>query len=151
MDERHILDVTTIEKTCFSKPWSEASIEQEFKNENAHFLVAIDHQKTIGYIGILVAAGECSVTNIAVMPEKRCQGIGTKLLDKALREARLRQDEFMTLEVRESNTTAIKLYEKFGFERVGQRKDYYDDPTEDALLLTKYLTAKGKKDEDTGN
>ena len=105
---------------------------------NAHYTVAICDGKVVGYVGIVCVAVEGSITNIAVHPDYRNHGIATCLLDMILNFADENELEFVTLEVRESNINAIHLYEKFGFETVGKRKNYYSDNHEAALLMTKY-------------
>ena len=84
-------------------------------------------------------AGEGSITNIAVHPDYRHQGIASSVLEKLVSHSCDNKLEFITLEVRESNINAIKLYEKFGFEEVGRRKNYYSNNHETAILMTKYL------------
>ena len=96
-------------------------------------------EKVIGYAGLLVAADEGYITNVAVDPSRRRQGVAAQLLQVFDNFARGNQLAFLTLEVRPSNTAAIALYQGFGFEEVGRRKNYYDLPKEDALILTKYF------------
>ena len=142
MDKSHIAEIARIERECFSLPWSENSLEQELENENAHFLTALLGDDTVGYIGVIEICGEADITNVAVDPRFRRFGIGKKLLKSAEKGATERKCESITLEVRISNAAAISLYEKSGYERVGVRKEFYEKPTEDALLMTKYF-AKG--------
>lgn len=151
VNESHISIVAKLEKEIFENHSIEEVIKNQYENGNTHFYLAFFQGEAVGYISTQSIANECSVLNIAVAQEKRCKGIGSKLLDKAIRDAVLRKDEFVTLEVRQSNKSAIFLYEKFGFERVGVRKYYYDKPIEDAIIMTKYLIAKGTTDENTCN
>jgi len=90
----------------------------------------------LGYAGLHVVLDEGYIDNVAVRPSCRRQGIGDRLLDVFCRfgQAHL---AFLTLEVRPSNQAAVALYCKHGFQEAGRRKDYYQDPTEDALLLTR--------------
>ena len=97
-------------------------------------------EKVIGYAGLLVAADEGYITNVAVDPSRRRQGVAAQLLQVFDNFARGNQLAFLTLEVRPSNTAAIALYQGFGFREVGRRRNYYDLPKEDALILTKYYT-----------
>lgn len=136
MKEQHVSSVAELEIENFSTPWSEKAIAEELDNENAHFLVAVKNGKVVGYIGIQSVCFECYITNIAVKKEYRNQGVGTLLLDRAFRDAVLRNDEFITLEVRKSNKEAISLYSKFGFKIEGERKDFYSLPKEDAHIMT---------------
>jgi ribosomal-protein-alanine N-acetyltransferase len=91
----------------------------------------------LGYAGLSVVAGEGYINNIAVRQEYRKQGVASALLDVFLRFAQAQNLEFLTLEVRLSNQAAKGLYMKHGFAQVGRRKDYYDDPREDAILMTR--------------
>ena len=136
MKAEHVKAVAELEKENFSVPWSEKSIAEELDNENAHFLVAVKNGEVLGYIGVQSVCFECYITNIAVKGSFRRQGIGTLLLDRAFRDAILRNDEFISLEVRKSNKEAISLYSKFGFKIEGERKDFYSSPKEDAHIMT---------------
>ena len=137
MDRSHLSGVADLEKLCFTTPWNEAMLEEELYNDTASFIVAQgENGEVLGYAGLHVILDEGYIDNVAVRPEYRRQGIADQLLDMFCRfgEAHLR---FLTLEVRPSNTSAVALYEKHGFREAGRRKNYYTDPTEDALLLTK--------------
>ena len=103
------------------------------------FLVALEEatEKVVGYAGLLVMADEGYITNVAVFPEYRRQGIAGQLLEVFLRFAQANALAFLTLEVRPSNDAAIALYQGYGFEEKGRRKNYYDFPKEDALILTR--------------
>ena len=105
-----------------------------------------DNGQVLGYAGISVIAGEGYIDNVAVREEYRRQGIAQALLDVFLRFGKAHQLAFLTLEVRASNAPAKQLYLKHGFEQVGRRKDYYDAPKEDAIIMTKYFQAE-KPDE----
>lgn len=142
MEKSHIAEIARIEGECFSMPWSEASLEAELENDNAHFLTAMFDNQVVGYIGVIEICGEADITNIAVDSRYRRLKIGEKLLYSAENGAAERRCESITLEVRTSNEAAISLYEKSGYEKVGIRKAFYEKPTEDALLMTKYF-AKG--------
>lgn len=136
MKPEHVPAVAELEKESFSAPWSEKSLQEELENPNSHFLVALKCGEVLGYIGIQSVCSECYVTNIAVKKACRMQGVGTLLLDRAFRDAILRNDEFISLEVRKSNKEAISLYSKFGFKIEGERKDFYSSPKEDAHIMT---------------
>ena len=131
----HIDGVLNIEQTCFSHPWSREDLEAQLGLDTSHFLVAMLDKKTVGYMGLQVFCGDGYVTNVAVLPEYRRQGIAEMLINEQL----CVQADFVTLEVRKSNAPAIALYTKFGFENVGIRPKFYTDPTEDAVIMTKYL------------
>ncbi len=137
MDRSHLKGVAELERLCFSTPWSEAMLEEELYNDTASFLVAEGPDgAVVGYAGLHVILDEGYIDNVAVRPDRRRQGIADRLLEVFCRfgAAHLR---FLTLEVRPSNTAAVALYEKHGFCEAGRRRDYYDAPREDALLLTK--------------
>ncbi len=142
MEKSHTAEIAQIEQKCFSMPWSQNALDQELENENAHFLTAIFDNQITGYIGVIEICGEADITNVAVDPRFRRLGIGAKLLKSAENSSIDRNCESITLEVRASNIAAISLYEKSGYEKVGIRKGFYEKPTEDALLMTKYF-AKG--------
>ena len=138
MKAEHIPDIARLETVCFSSPWSEKSLSEELENENSHFLVAVS-DKVLGYIGVQEICGEAYITNVAVFREHRTCGIGRALLKSAYCGAKERNCEFITLEVRESNSAAIALYESEGFEKAGIRKNFYSDPTENGIIYTKYF------------
>ena len=133
----HLDEVAELERICFTTPWSRNMLVEELQNDCAAFLVALDDEDHVaGYAGLLVVLDEGYIDNVAVRPDCRRQGIGDRLLEVFCRfgQAPL---AFLTLEVRPSNAAAVALYEKHGFQEAGRRKDYYTDPTEDALLLTR--------------
>ena len=115
------------------------ALAEELENQCAAFLVAEDAVTgdVLGYAGLLVAADEGYITNVAVFPEQRRRGIAGQLLQVFLNFAEANRLAFLTLEVRPSNTAAIALYQGFGFQEAGRRKNYYDLPKEDALILTR--------------
>ena len=116
-------------------------LAEELENHCAAFLVAEDSVsgRVLGYAGLMVVADEGYITNVAVFPEYRRQGIAAQILQVFVQFAAANHLAFLTLEVRPSNAAAIALYQGFGFEEVGRRKNYYDLPKEDALILTKYF------------
>ena len=142
MNADHLDEIAALERVCFSRPWSKKMLAEELDNQCAAFLVAVEPEteKAVGYAGLLVVADEGYITNVAVFPEYRRQGIAAKLLKVFCDFAAGRHLAFLTLEVRSSNAAAIALYEGFGFREVGRRRNYYDLPKEDALILTKYYT-----------
>lgn len=134
----YVKQVYEIEKTCFSNPWSIHDLEAQVDNENSHFLVAFVDGKVAGYMGLQIFSGEGYVTNVAVLPEYRGRGIAKALIEKQFEN----KMDFITLEVRESNLPAINLYKKTGFENVGIRPNFYSNPTENAVIMTKYFDEK---------
>lgn len=141
MTADHLEELEKLERICFSRPWSRKMLAEELENQCAAFLVAEDSVsgRVLGYAGLMVVADEGYITNVAVFPEYRRQGIAAQILQVFLHFAEANQLAFLTLEVRPSNAAAIALYQGFGFEEVGRRKNYYDLPKEDALILTKYF------------
>ena len=139
MNESHVTQIAEIEKICFSAPWTVEGIREELGNENSHFIVAVCGEKVLGYIGVQEICGEAYIANIAVLPEYRRLGVGERLISEAADGAKLRQCEFITLEVRKSNEPAIALYRKEGYNIAGERKNFYSDPVENGLIMTKYF------------
>ena len=142
MTADHLDALEQLERTCFSRPWSRKMLAEELDNQCAAFLVAVEPEteKAVGYAGLLVVADEGYITNVAVDPSCRRQGVAAQLLQVFDNFAKGNHLAFLTLEVRPSNTAAIALYQGFGFREVGRRRNYYDLPKEDALILTKYYT-----------
>lgn len=130
-------EIANIEKNCFSTPWSEEQIRAS--SDSTVFFIAKYDDRYVGYGGMYSVLDEGYVTNIGVLPEYRKKGIGKMILEKLLECAKAKKLTFLSLEVRPSNVPAISLYEKYGFEMVGRRPNFYQNPKEDALLLTRYL------------
>ena len=144
MTDKDVKGVAEIEKECFASPWSEKSLSEEMENGNAYFFVAEIDSEIVGYMGTISVFGECSVTNIAVKEKYRGRGIASSLIERAILNSVYLGDEFITLEVRKSNTPAISLYEKYGFRKMGERKNFYRLPTEDAYIYNKYLKGENE-------
>ena len=136
MDREHISEIAKLEKICFSEPWSENTITEAFM-VGTKFFVAVLNNRVLGYVGINSVIDEGYITNIAVFPEYRNKGIGKALLERVFSFAKDNSLSFVSLEVRQSNVGAIHLYEKLGFKNEGVRKNFYRNPQEDALILTK--------------
>lgn len=134
-EKKYLDDVYNIEKICFSNPWSREDLESQIDSGTAHFLVADVDGRAVGYMGLQIFSGEGYVTNVAVLPEFRGQGIASALIARQMEN----DMEFITLEVRQSNQPALKLYEKSGFERVGIRPNFYSNPDENAVIMTRYI------------
>jgi len=137
MDRSHLKEIAALERLSFSDPWNEGMLEEELYNPQASFIVAEgDEEQVLGYAGLHVVLDEGYITNIAVQPEARRQGMGGALLDAFCRFAEVHL-RFLTLEVRASNDSAIALYEGRLFEEAGRRKNYYAHPREDAMIMTR--------------
>lgn len=140
MSEGHIDSIAALEKQCFSMPWSKNSLINELSNVNSHFLVAIDEsEKVLGYIGFNYVCDEGYITNVAVFPNYRRCGVAKTLLKYIFDFGYKKNLKFVSLEVRQSNLSAICLYKSLDFVNVGLRKNFYSLPKEDAIIMTKYL------------
>ena len=126
--------IAQIEKECFSLPWSEASFEDSLAREDTVFLVCEDTE-VVGYVGMYLSFEEGEITNVAVTPSCRKRGCGNLLMEAIKQEAKARDAQCIILEVRVSNAPAISLYKKHGFEEIGIRKNFYEHPTEDAIIM----------------
>jgi len=136
LTEAHIPQMVELEKICFSMPWTADMIRSELNNPSCLYLAAVDGDTLVGYIGVQTVLDEGYINNVAVRPEYRRRGIAAALISLLAEQAQAIGLAFMTLEVRESNAPAIALYEKLGFTTVGRRKNYYEKPREDAILMT---------------
>ncbi len=125
-----------LEKLCFSAPWSSEALIESYKNGTTFFIAEADGVFA-GYIGLNTVLDEGYITNVAVMPKLRGKGVAKALLAHTEDYARANGISFLSLEVRPSNLSALSLYEKQGFCEEGKRKNFYQCPTEDALILTK--------------
>ena len=144
MNADHLDEVAVLEGCCFSAPWSRNMLAEELDNALSAFLVALDGDgKVVGYAGLQVILDEGYITNVAVRPEWRRRGVAGKLLQVFLDFAQAHKLAFLTLEVRESNYGAIALYGSRGFRSVGRRRNYYEHPREDAVIMTREF---GEKD-----
>lgn len=138
MEQCDVPEVARLEQEAFSSPWSEQAFHDSMKLSYYLFLVAEEENEIAGYAGMYLIMDEGDVTNVAVFKKWKCHGVGTLLVEKLLEEAKKRGATSATLEVRKSNIPAIMLYRKVGFELVGTRKNFYDNPKEDAVIMWKY-------------
>ena len=136
---RHLPQVERLEQRCFSVPWTEAQLRAQLPDDRHVFLVAERGDEVLGYVGLMHVLDEGYISNVAVSPDCRRQGIGAALIAELTRRAGRLELAFLTLEARASNAPAIRLYEKMGFRQVGRRKRYYQRPEEDAVLMTLFL------------
>lgn len=141
MNENHVVDIAQIEKLCFSDPWSENSITYELTNPLSLWLVAVEDDKVVGYVGSQSVLGEADMMNLAVHPDYRRRGIARKLVLELIEQLKTQGSHILILEVRASNDPAIALYTDLGFTQVGRRPNYYFKPKEDALILRKEWSA----------
>lgn len=134
INESHVTAVAELERQNFSEPWPEIAVRSELTNKLALWLVALDGEKVVGYVGSQTVLQEADMMNIAVADTHRRRGIARALVEELIRQLDAYQ---LSLEVRSSNAPAIALYEALGFVQVGLRKNYYRKPKEDALILRK--------------
>lgn len=127
-----------LEKETFSSPWDEKSILAEASR--GYFIAAFDNDVFLGYAGALSVLDECDICNVAVKADFRGRGVGKALVNDIIDFAKETKKSVVMLEVRRSNAPAVSLYEKLGFVKVGERKNFYDFPREDALLYNLYIT-----------
>lgn len=139
-DISHIDEIYEIENSSFSIPWSKQIFYEMSEVPWIRFYTAIENDNNvIGYGGLNHILDEGQIINIAVHPDYRQMGIGDMLMHKMIDYAENNDIAVLTLEVRESNIIARKLYEKYGFRKVGIRKKYYTHPNEDAVLMNKNI------------
>lgn len=141
-EESMIPQLAALEEQCFSMPWTEQQLRSQLPDASHEFIAAVDGGRVLGYVGMMFVLDEGYISNVAVSPECRRQGIGDALIAEMDSRAKRRALSFATLEVRESNAPAIALYSKHGYVPVGTRKNYYDLPRENAILMTNFLQIK---------
>lgn len=140
MTAEDIPAVARLEQECFAEPWSENALAESLADANYVFFVAAFLDETVaGYVGAYLAADELSITNVAVTASYRRCGAANQLMKALDAFAKEKKLYGITLEVRVSNSAAIALYEKNGYEKSGIRKGFYSKPKEDALIMWKYF------------
>ncbi|MBR5430257.1 MAG: ribosomal protein S18-alanine N-acetyltransferase [Firmicutes bacterium] len=150
-------ELLRLEEACFSSPWSRESYRRELTENNlAHYWGVFAGGELIGFAGYWLILDEGHITNVAVAPDRRNQGVGRFLVQGVINGCLAGGGRFLTLEVRASNAPALHLYEKMGFVSSGVRPKYYDDPKEDAVIMWKELCSspaagEAEHDQNTGN
>lgn len=145
MKEDDLFDVYAIEQVSFSTPWHFMTFLGEVQNESISFPFVIVHRpqnRVAGYVIYWKIREEIQISNIAVHPEFRRQGLAEEVLRRILEMVAWEGAEAVSLEVRPSNKAARSLYTKLGFHEIGIRKNYYHNPPEDALIMGKKLNPK---------
>ena len=137
MKLEHIPAVAQLERENFSLPWSENAVREELDRPLSLWLVAVDGEDVVGYIGSQIVPDEADMMNVAVRADHRRMGIGRELVSRLISCLQERGIRSLSLEVRVSNTPACTLYESMGFAVVGRRPNYYQRPKEDAFILRK--------------
>ena len=133
-----IAQVAEIERQIFSIPWSEKAFRDSMESDMTIYIVAKENDNVAGYAGMYLSFEEGNITNVAVNPLSRRKGIGEKIVRDILNRAYEKGVRDVFLEVRETNSVAIALYEKIGFKEEGIRKNFYDKPRENALIMWKH-------------
>lgn len=140
LTEDNVEELAELEKQCFRDPWSVQMLLGDLQSEYTYYYGTYDEKGTlIGYIGMWMTVDCGEITNVAVHPDYRRKGIASALIENLMKICIVNNLDFINLEVRESNSNAISLYEKYGFKEVGLRKNYYKNPIENAVLMTKNL------------
>lgn len=138
LTREHLAAVAELETAVFAEPWSEKALELLLSGE-AFGVACLQNGGVLAYGGVLIAVDEGQVTNIAVHPDHRRQGLGRAVLTALIEDAKAKGLVQLSLEARVSNVAAIALYESMGFETLGRRKNFYRHPAEDALVMVKML------------
>ena len=135
-----IPQIVEVEKRCFSLPWTAEQLAAQIKNAQHEFIAAISPDGTVlGYVGMMYVLDEGYISNVATDLPWRRQGIADALIGRLCAICEGLRLSFVSLEVRAGNALAVALYEKHGFAPVGLRKNYYERPREDAVIMTKYF------------
>ncbi len=133
--EEDLAQAMTIEQVAFTNPWSEQSMKMFLLPQVLALTAEDDGGKVAGYGALMIASDEADLVNLAVRPDVRRQGIAKKILSELIDQAKERNVSEIFLEVRRANIPAQSLYQSFGFQTVGEIRDYYEQPREDALLM----------------
>ena len=136
----HLDKILKIENMCFSPPWTEGQLLSEMESEYGMVLAAFEGDVLCAFSVMHMAGDQAELYQIATNPEKRGRGIADALMKEGISWSKERNAESIFLEVRVSNTPAIALYEKHGFENIGIRKKYYTEPVEDAVIMVRKVT-----------
>ena len=137
LTEEYVDQVCVLEEEAFSMPWHRESFLEMILNKDACYLVGLMEEEVVASCGLRNIVGDGEITNVVTKSSARGRGFGEQMLLKLLEEGTAMGVEAFTLEVRKSNDAAIHLYEKLGFVTEGVRKNFYEDPTEDALIMWK--------------
>ena len=127
--------ISNIEDICILSPWTYEMIKDELSLPHTLYLIAEDEGGAAGFIGASIMIDSADITNVAVLPEKRRMGAGRALVDAMIAELSKRGVTEVLLEVRAHGIPAIELYKGCGFEQISVRRNYYKDPTDDALIM----------------
>ncbi|PXV86735.1 ribosomal-protein-alanine N-acetyltransferase [Lachnotalea glycerini] len=135
MTDRDIEQVSKIENETFSMPWSKDAFREFLKRKDTIYIVAEVNNEIVGYCGLWNIVQEGNINNFAVNKQYRKKHIGFEMLTKLIEIGNEQRINAYTLEVRQSNVAAIRLYHKIGFREDGIRKNFYESPREDAIIM----------------
>jgi len=138
MTRKDLEAVSILEKETFSIPWTKDGFEEALARADTLYLVAVMNSRLVGYCGFLHVLNEAYITNVAVEKNYRNLGVAERMLENLIKLGKQQGISAFTLEVRKSNKPAIRLYEKSGFVSAGIRKNFYEKPTEDAVIMWKH-------------
>lgn len=145
MKSDDIPEAAVLEREVFPDPWSEAMLRSGFAADSQLYFCARGQNGVLaGYAAVMTVLDEGELLRIGVTPRFRRQGVADLLMEKIFQTAAERKLAFMMLEVRKGNTPAVRLYEKYGFSQEGIRRNYYQNPAEDALIMRKTFAANEK-------
>lgn len=137
MTEADVAEVAALEGKNFSRPWSYDAFFKTLSDENYIVMIAKDTDALLGYCILLCTGEEADITNVCTAPAARGKGVATGMLTALMDAGKSRGVTEFFLEVREGNVPARSLYTKLGFEEIGLRKNYYEEPREHAVLMKK--------------
>ncbi len=130
-----IKEMLKIEKRSFHSHWNRQTFVDELSSENGHYVAAREGGRILGYSGFRYVLDEGHITTLAVAPRDRKKGVGTQLIERLIKDASEKGLRKLFLEVRQSNVAAQKIYKKLGFKVIDRRREYYQHPSEDALVM----------------
>lgn len=139
MTQQDLKQIEQILTTDFDAFWTPSIFEKELNNPNSSYFVAKQKNQIVGFGGIWKAVDDIHITNLVTKKNMRNLGIAKQILDKLIQTAKQTKLASLTLEVNENNLPAIDLYEKFGFQKLGIRKKYYNNQ-DNAIIMTLYFT-----------
>ncbi len=138
LNKENIDELVNLENECFSTPWTAQMFLGDLISEHTCYFGAFDENGSlVGYAGMWISVDDGQITNVAVHPKYRRKGIAQSLIINLIQVCKRKKLTAITLEVRKGNNGAISLYQKLGFLTVGLRENYYKNPIEDAVLMTK--------------
>jgi len=142
MTDEDLDEVSSIEKSIFSVPWSRKSLKDAIDMPDNIYIVSTDNGTIVGYCGMWAVLGEGNIVCVAVREEYRGRGVGRSLVRELVKRGIENGVDAFFLEVRESNAAAIHLYETEGFCNIGVRRNFYEKPVENAIVMSRMVSNK---------